>query len=252
MRRNDPEDSRTYNYVYKIKNNINGMIYIGVHRTDDINDGYMGSGTLMKRAIAKHGVENFSKEIIAMYNTYKEALDYEGKIVTEEFINREDTYNIKIGGYGPCIFSAQHRENLSNTRKKRFKEDKDFYNKYLKVAQDPERRRKIGERHRKWIQENPSAHYERMLKINTNPDKIAKTAKWHKGRKRNSTACENIRRGQIEAISRMSCEQKEKRSGKGCVYYHNPNTGERKRYNKTDVIPQGWKPGTGARKKKHG
>ena len=42
---------RKHNVVYQITNLINGKIYIGVHSTDDINDGYMGSGDLIKMAI---------------------------------------------------------------------------------------------------------------------------------------------------------------------------------------------------------
>ena len=34
-----------------------------VHSTNDLNDGYMGSGTALKFSIENHGVENFSREI---------------------------------------------------------------------------------------------------------------------------------------------------------------------------------------------
>ena len=37
-------------YVYEITNNINGKIYVGVHSTKDVNDGYMGSGKHLKQA----------------------------------------------------------------------------------------------------------------------------------------------------------------------------------------------------------
>lgn len=61
---------------------IYGKIYVGVHKTRNINDGYMGSGKILKRALEKYGRENFTKEILetfespeAMYSREKE-VDY--------------------------------------------------------------------------------------------------------------------------------------------------------------------------------
>lgn len=38
-------------YLYKITNNINSKVYVGIHQTTNIDDGYFGSGLNINRAI---------------------------------------------------------------------------------------------------------------------------------------------------------------------------------------------------------
>lgn len=64
-------------FVYKTTNIINGKYYIGVHKTYDIEDGYLGSGTILKKAIEKYGKENFSREILSYHDSYDSALKEE-------------------------------------------------------------------------------------------------------------------------------------------------------------------------------
>lgn len=58
--------------VYQIKNLLNDKIYVGVHKTNDINDDYMGSGTRIKQAIEKYGLENFEKNSVKDFATLAE------------------------------------------------------------------------------------------------------------------------------------------------------------------------------------
>lgn len=88
--------------VYKTTNVINNKIYIGVHNNGDSSnfDGYLGSGLNMTRAIKKYGKENFIRETLKEFDTIEESFEYENQLVTEEFVLREDTYNLSTGGKG--------------------------------------------------------------------------------------------------------------------------------------------------------
>jgi|LakMenE01Jun11ns_1017448.scaffolds.fasta_scaffold9648689_2 hypothetical protein len=84
--------------VYKITNLVNQKYYIGVHKTDNPYDSYMGSGYAVKSAIKKHGRKNFIKEILFTTVDKEEAYAFEKKL-TEDYMTR-DSYNMKIGGVG--------------------------------------------------------------------------------------------------------------------------------------------------------
>lgn len=87
-------------YFYKTTNLINNKIYYGVHSSNNINDGYLGSGVILNKAIKKYGKKNFKFEIIKFFDSINDAFKYEQQIVNEEFIKNENNYNIIPGGRG--------------------------------------------------------------------------------------------------------------------------------------------------------
>ena len=91
-------ENRRYHYFYKITNNVNGHFYYGVHNTDDLDDGYMGSGKRLQIAYKKYGIDSFSKEIIKFFDTSKEAFEYESDVVTENLVKEVSYYNCELGG----------------------------------------------------------------------------------------------------------------------------------------------------------
>lgn len=98
--------------IYKITNKINGKIYIGKSKYDDLE--YYGSGLKIVGAIKKYGKENFEKSIL------EECLDDEVSQKEiwwiEKFNSTDDTigYNISRGGNG----GAHYWNTLTNEEKK--------------------------------------------------------------------------------------------------------------------------------------
>jgi group I intron endonuclease len=102
--------------IYQTTNLTNGKIYIGYHSTEDLNDQYLGSGKIIIQAIDKIGAENFKREILYVFPTKEEALQKEREIVNEKFLQRDDVYNIKLGGEGGwdhCRENCQTEEALT-------------------------------------------------------------------------------------------------------------------------------------------
>ena len=105
------------------------MIYVGVHQTTDLGDGYMGSGQLLKRAQKKYGIENFEKEVIKVCSSRQEMFEMESMLVNKDFVNSKQTYNVFHGGRtGPAdpkgtdyYTSGNHVNNIRTAQKKAVK-----------------------------------------------------------------------------------------------------------------------------------
>ena len=98
--------------VYKITNLINEKVYIGRHSTNNINDNYMGSGTELREDMKRVGRKNFSKEILFVFDNWKEMVDKETELLTKEFVNSENTYNATNQGHGLVTHGPAAREKL--------------------------------------------------------------------------------------------------------------------------------------------
>ena len=112
-----------YIFVYQTINEINGKSYVGVHSTDDLNDGYIGCGiysqahakrnNIFHNAVRKYGYASFRRYILSFYDTYLEAVDEEKFIINEVWVKRKNNYNMALGGWG-YMFAALSAEEISN------------------------------------------------------------------------------------------------------------------------------------------
>lgn len=115
---------KKYYTVYQTTNLINGKIYIGIHATNNLEDGYLGSGRDIKQAIKEFGKDSFKKHILCIFDNLEEMVKKEEELVTDEFRNREDTYNCVVGGTGWRMLGAklnprsvEYRQKMSNAKK---------------------------------------------------------------------------------------------------------------------------------------
>jgi hypothetical protein len=89
-----------YYIFYRTINLINGKSYYGAHKTKNLIDGYLGSGTAIKKAIAKYGKSSFVREIIKFFDSEKEMYEYEKSFINESVVSSNMTYNQTLGGIG--------------------------------------------------------------------------------------------------------------------------------------------------------
>lgn len=104
---------KKYHYTYKIKNKCNGKIYIGVHSTNNLDDGYLGSGSALNKAKIKYGRKNFILEILKFHPSREEADCHEEFLVSKDFIKLSTNYNLIVGGRKSYMLGINHSLNSS-------------------------------------------------------------------------------------------------------------------------------------------
>lgn len=106
-----------YYIIYETTNNLNNKKYRGVHQTNNLDDGYLGSGRALIESIEQNGCENFSRKILKFCDSSKEMYNWEKEYVNKQWVNSNDTYNLKTGGHG-----GWDHENLnSETQRRKWK-----------------------------------------------------------------------------------------------------------------------------------
>lgn len=102
---------KKYHFIYRTTCLITNKFYVGMHSTDNHDDGYLGSGKILGYSIAKHGRENH-KLVVIEHLPSREALKFrEKEIVNEELLADPLNINLKYGGEGGWdhLSSDQHR-----------------------------------------------------------------------------------------------------------------------------------------------
>lgn len=99
-----------YIFVYQTICEPNGKSYIGVHKTSNINDGYIGCGVskqsdanrdmVFHKAIRKYGYSSFTRNILDFFDDYQSALEEEKWLVNNQWVKQPSNYNSAVGGRG--------------------------------------------------------------------------------------------------------------------------------------------------------
>ena len=209
-------------YLYQVTNLVNKKIYVGVHKTKNIADGYMGSGRVIKAAIAKYGLCAFQKDILETFKTSTAMYAKEREIVTEGFLAREDVYNVRRGGTGGF----------------------DWINKNTSTEERMSRGKEI------YLQTNGLT---RALKNLKRINRLLKNSAWKENRSKKSIAARILKYGHLnhfagkshteETKNLISASAKVTSSGKRNSQYGTvwiTNGFESKKMKKGEPIPKGW------------
>ena len=211
------KDNKKFHYIYKTTNLVNKRYYLGMHSTNHLDDGYLGSGKRLYYELNKYGKDNFKIEILHYFNSREELVQGEITLITEQDLINPNCLNLKKGGSGG--FSKEQvikgRELANKARLILLKEDLEFKKKFSESVQKGIKRAK-----------------EKGVKFSNVQDNFSWLGKKHK----NST------------IEKMKNVRIVKELGKGELNSQYgtcwiTNEHESKKINKDDLIPDGWRLG---------
>ena len=95
-----PRKQKKYHFIYRTTNLLNEKFYVGMHSTDNLEDGYVGSGKRLGYSVRKYGLENHKFEILEFLPSREELKKREAEVVNEEMLKHPLCMNLKFGGEG--------------------------------------------------------------------------------------------------------------------------------------------------------
>ena len=102
-----------------------------MHSTTNMDDGYLGSGKVLKSAIKKYGESAFTRTILMTFDSFEEMAENERALVNQKMVDDPTYYNMRVGGIGFApghtvgkgrCKSEEHRRKISINQIERFKD----------------------------------------------------------------------------------------------------------------------------------
>jgi hypothetical protein len=144
-----PRKEHTHHFIYKTTNLINGKYYIGMHSTNNLNDGYIGSGKRIRRSINKYGKEKFKFEILEFLPDRRSLKEREKELVDDDLLKDNMCMNLMCGGHGGFISKeCQIKRSIAGGKAnaiysvERFKNNPDLLKKYRETSSNNVKKRK--------------------------------------------------------------------------------------------------------------
>lgn len=237
---------KKYQYIYLTTNLINGKQYVGQHSTNNLNDGYVGSGTIMLKAIKKYGKENFKVDIMQFCINQEEMNFFEDKYIIWYETMSPKGYNLRSGGRERFILSEELREILRNSHiGYEYSEEQRINHKKAMNREDVKAKLREASK-RAWADPEIRKKYEASLK---DQNVIEKRRKSFMGFKHSDESKAKV--SKIQKNRKHSEEQNEMQSNimKQKIHIYNPETGEKRMIHKDSEIPDGFIRGRGKLKK---
>ena len=193
----------------------------------------MGSGIVLKRAINKYGLENFEKEILEFCDCYDHLLKREAEIVNEQFLERDDVYNLAKGGGKRGLFykGGEYAKECSRKGRKVIKQKYGYHS----VFACPEIQKKLRETLKNKRQADPK--YMKRLK----------NGRIKQGRFANTP---EARAKKKETMRKNNHQQGKNNSQYGTMWITNGK--QNKKINKNGTIPSEWYNGRVLKKEGNG
>jgi hypothetical protein len=170
-------DRRKHHIIYKTTCLVTNRYYIGMHSTDDLNDGYMGSGKRLGYSLRKYGESNHKVEILELLPSREALVLREEEIVSPDLINDPMCMNLVRGGKGDWGWrKALSDQELLERRIQKFREAwqrpgyrENFKAKTAGRVRSDETKAKMRAR---WTPERVTAQAERLRTVNAKKPKL--------------------------------------------------------------------------------
>lgn len=103
---------KKFHFIYKTICDVTNRYYIGMHSTDDMNDGYLGSGLQLSNSIQKYGKNAHVSSPLEFFSDRSSLIEREKQIVNEDLLKDPLCMNIAKGGHGGHLVECSDKTRM--------------------------------------------------------------------------------------------------------------------------------------------